>query len=87
VVTPTRVEFFNLPPSITSVRMDLLIPFSKYDEDDEVKIPELTEVTGTNYRQVAKTFMDRVMEILGVVAPVDLRDDNSNTTQTVQRDN
>ena len=66
--------------------MDLIIPFSKYGENDEVKIPELTSVTGTNYRQVAQTFMDRVMAILSVVAPVDLKDDNS-SSQTNAKDN
>jgi hypothetical protein len=85
-VNQTRVEFYNLPTSITGVRMDLLIPFSKYAEDDEVKIPEITEVTGTNYRQVAQTFMDRVMSILGVVQPVDTKDDNA-SNQTIQKDN
>lgn len=85
-VNQTRVEFYNLPTSITSVRMDLLIPFSKYAEDDEVKIPEITDVTGTNYRQVAQTFMDRVMAILGVVPNVDTRDDNA-SNQVTQRDN
>jgi len=85
-VNQTRVEFYNLPASVTGVRMDLLIPFSKYDENDEVKIPELTNVTGTNYRQVAQTFMDRVMAILGVVSPVDTKDDNA-SSQITQKDN
>ena len=88
-VNQTRIEYYNIPASImaSGVRMDLIIPFSKYAEDDEVKIPEITEVTGTNYRQVAKTFMDRVMEILGVVQPVDLRDDNSSSGQAASKDN
>jgi hypothetical protein len=85
-VNQTRIEFYNLPVSITSVRMDLLIPFSKYAEDDEVKIPEITDVTGTNYRQVAQTFMDRVMAILGIVPSVDLKDDNSGN-QIAAKDN
>jgi hypothetical protein len=85
-VNQTRIEFYNLPASIVSVRMDLLIPFSKYAEDDEVKIPEITDVSGTNYRQVAQTFMDRVMSILQVVQPVDLRDDNA-PQQGNQKDN
>ena len=85
-VNQTRIEFYNLPASITGVRMDMLIPFSKYAEDDEVKIPELTDVTGTNYRQVSETFMDRVMKILGIVQPVDLRDDNQGS-QVAAKDN
>jgi hypothetical protein len=86
-VNQTRVEFYNLPTSITGVRMDLLIPFSKYAEDDEVKIPEITEVTGTNYRQVAQTFVDRVLAILGVIQPADILDDNASRGKNDQKDN
>jgi len=86
-VNQTRVEFYNLPASITGVRMDLLIPFSKYDENDEVKIPEITEVIGTNYQKKSETFMDRVMAILGIASPVDLRDDNAQAEGTGQKDN
>jgi hypothetical protein len=59
------------------VRMDLVIPFSRYAEDDEVKIPEITEITGTNYQKKSETFMDRVMAILAMSPPVDLKDDNA----------
>jgi hypothetical protein len=78
-VNQTRVEYYGMTTAIQTmgVRMDLIIPFSKYAETDEVKIPEITEVTGTNYQKKASTFVDRVMAILGVVQPVDLKDDNS----------
>jgi hypothetical protein len=85
-VNQTRMELYNLSMSIKGLRLDLLIPFSKYAEDEEVKIPEITDVIGTNYRQVAQTFMDRVMAILGVVAPVDTKDDNA-SVMTNAKDN
>ena len=83
-----RVEYYNMPASIeaTGVRMDLIIPFSKYAEDEEVKIPEIVEITGTNYQKKSETFVDRVMAILSVVAPVDLADDNA-SLQTNAKDN
>jgi hypothetical protein len=83
-VNQTRVEFYNLPTSIIGVRMDLLIPFSKYAEDDEVKIPEITMVIGTSYQKKSETFIDRVMTYLGMASPVDLIDDNS--TESGQKD-
>jgi hypothetical protein len=72
-VNQTRIEYYGMTAAIQAVgvRMDLLIPFSKYDETDEVKIPEIADVR-TN-----ETFMDRVMKILGVTAPVDTKDDNA----------
>jgi hypothetical protein len=78
-VNQTRIEYYKMPMAIaaTGVRMDLIIPFSKYEEDDEVKIPEITDITGTNYQKKSETFVDRVMAILGVVQPVDLKDDNA----------
>ena len=87
-VSQNRVEYYNMPASIeaTGVRMDLIIPFSKYAEDEEVKIPEIVEITGTNYQKKSETFVDRVMAILSVVAPVDLADDNA-SLQTNAKDN
>ena len=78
-VNQTRVEFYNMPASIeqVGVRMDLIIPFSKYGEDDEVKIPEITMVIGTSYQKKSETFIDRVMNYLGIASPVDLLDDNA----------
>jgi hypothetical protein len=87
-VNQDRIEYYNMLASVETVgvRMDLIIPFSKYEEEDEVKIPEIVEITGTNYQKKSETFMDRVMAILSSVAPVDLADNNA-TGQTVQRDN
>ena len=83
-VNQTRVEFYGLPASIAGVRMDLIIPFSKYAETDEVKIPEVTMVIGTSYQKKSETFIDRVMTYLGVASPVDLFDDNA--TESGQKD-
>ena len=81
-VNQTRIEFFAMPDAIRAVgvRMDLIIPFSKYDEDDEVKIPEIADM------RTGETFVDRVMKILGVVVPTDLKDDNSAPSNN-QKDN
>lgn len=86
-VNQARIEYFGMTAAIAlaGVRMDILIPFSKYAEDDEVKIPEITQVTGTNYQKKSETFIDRVMAILGVVSPVDTKDDNA--SGGIQRDN
>jgi hypothetical protein len=87
-VNQTRIEYYNMSAAVQAVgvRLDLIIPFSKYDENDEVKIPELTEILGTNYQKRSEGFMERVMAILGVAAPVDLKDDNSGQT-VLQKDN
>jgi hypothetical protein len=71
-VNQTRVEYYNIPTSIVTsgVRMDLIVPFSKYLDSDEVKIPEITDKDG-------QTFIDKVLKILGVVQPPDLIDDNA----------
>jgi hypothetical protein len=62
------------------VRMDLIIPFSKFAETDEVKIPEISDT------RTGETFMDRVMKIVGVVQPTDVKDDN--TSRNIgQKDN
>ena len=82
-VNQSRVEFKFMPSSISSVgvRMDLIIPFSKYAETDEVKIPEIADMR-TN-----ETFVDRVLKILRVTPPVDLKDDNSSRVTTGYKDN
>lgn len=88
-VNQKRVEYYGMTTTIQNagVRMDLIIPFSKYAETDEVKIPEITAITGTNYQKKSETFVDRVMAILGITAPVDLRDDNAPQQGTGQKDN
>jgi hypothetical protein len=72
-VNQTRVEYYNMSTAIeaSGVRMDLIVPFSKYEESDEVKIPEIADT------RTGETFMDRVLKILQVVRPTDLKDDNS----------
>jgi len=82
-VNQTRVEYYGMTNAIQAVgvRMDLLIPFSKYAETDEVKIPEV------NDPRTGETFVDRVMKILGIVQPTDIKDDNSSSAQGKQTDN
>ena len=74
VVTQTRIEFYNITAGdaviTTGVRADLIVPFSVYADTDTVLIPEVTDQQGN-------TFVDRVLKILGVIRPVDLKDDNA----------
>jgi len=72
-VNQTRIEYYNMNPIVSAVgvRMDLIIPFSKYGEDDEVKIPEMTDL------KTGETFVDKVLKILRNVPVVDLKDDNA----------
>jgi hypothetical protein len=81
-VNQTRIEYYGMSAAIqaTGVRMDLIIPFSKYAETDEVKIPEIADT------RTGETFIDKVMKILGVVQAVDLKDDNS-PQEGKQKDN
>ncbi len=76
IVTPTRVEYYNISGTAINdgVRMDLLIKFSNYADTDEVMIPETVDAQGN-------TFIPRVLAILGVIPPVDLKDNNAEMTQ------
>ena len=38
-----RVEYYGMTSAITQVRMDLLIPFEAYDDDDTLQIPSGVE--------------------------------------------
>ena len=69
-----RVEYWNtnLATRTAGVRMEILIPFSKYLDSDVVQIPELTEKQGG-------TFTQRVLNVLGVIQPKDLIDNNKDT--------
>jgi hypothetical protein len=87
-VNQTRVEYYNMSAAIQAigVRMDLIIPFSKYAETDEVKTPEIVEITGTNYQKKSETLLDRVLAILSMAPPPDLKDDNA-VALAMQKDN
>jgi hypothetical protein len=63
----TRVDYYHLTAAVilAGVRMDLLIPFSKYEETDTVLVPELMNDQGMG-------FTDRVLQILKEVQPVEL---------------
>jgi hypothetical protein len=76
-VTPTRVEYYKMTgnPITDGVRMDLIIPFSVYADTDIILIPEETDQQG-------QTFIDKVLKILGVIQPVDLKDNNADVETT-----
>jgi hypothetical protein len=73
LVTQDRIEYFDMTSTVRAigVRMDLLIPFSKYADTDVVLIPEIVDGQG-------RDFTSRVLAILGVIQPIDLKDDSSN---------
>ncbi len=70
IVTPTRVEYYGMTGDIISsgVRMDIIIPFSEYEDTDVVLYPEHTLRSGEG-------FIDRVVMRLQNKPPVDLLDD------------
>jgi hypothetical protein len=73
VVKPTTVEYFNATSSgslrIDAVNMDVVVEFSALDEDDVVKLPHGKE----------NMLIAGALEMLGVIPPVDLRDNNADT--------
>jgi hypothetical protein len=74
VPTQDRVEYYAMTAAIAAlgVRMDLLVPFSDYADTDQVLIPEMPDNEG-------KSFTDKVLEILGVIKPIETVDDNLTT--------
>jgi len=73
IVTPTRVEFYGMTTEVrdAGVRMDLIIPFSKYLDTDTVLYPEHTLDDGSG-------FIDRVVMRMRDKPEVDLLDNNKN---------
>jgi hypothetical protein len=57
----------NATVAAAGVRMDIIIPFTDLALTDEVKYPYGYDI------EITKT----VLEILGVIQPVDLKDNNS----------
>ena len=80
VPTRERVEYYGMTAAIvaTGVRMDLLVPFSDYAETDQILIPENPNADG-------ETFTDMVLKILGVIRPVETKDDNVTTIETAKQ--
>lgn len=76
IVTPTRVEYYGMTGAIitSGVRMDCLIPFSKYADTDVVLYPEHKDENGLG-------FIDRVVEHFRDKPAVDLLDDNTEIQQ------
>lgn len=71
-VNQTRVEYYDMTAAVITagVIMDLLIPFSVYADTDTVLIPELRDKNGDD-------LLTRVLKVMGVIQPIDLKDDNS----------
>jgi hypothetical protein len=71
IVTADRLEYYGMTAAIAAigVRMDVIVPFSVYEETDNVLIPEFNDDQGN-------TFLDRVLKVLTIVQPPDVIDDN-----------
>jgi hypothetical protein len=69
VVRRTRIEYFNMKADVitSGVRLDIIPEFSAMDEDDVVKLPYGKE----------NELIAGALEMLGVIPPVDLRDNNA----------
>jgi len=80
VVTQDRVEYYGMtvPIATAGVRMDLLIPFSDYGENDEVLVPEIPDKSNIG-------FTDMVLTILSVIQPIETKDDNLTETTVPQK--
>lgn len=74
IVTPTRIEYFGMTGAVLNdgVRADLIIPFSRYADTDEVLYPEHTLEDGTGY-------IERIVNFLKDKPPVDLLDDGKDS--------
>lgn len=72
----TRVEYWNITGTIltSGVKMDIIQPFTAYADTDTVLIPE-------TQGGAEKTFIDRVLAILGIIQPRDLKDDNADAVR------
>jgi len=72
----TRIEYYNMNATViaSGVRADILIPFSNYLDSDTVLVPEIVTSEG-------KGFIDRVVELLSKIPPVDL---NENSKEEVK---
>lgn len=69
-----RVEFQWIPAGMTEVRMELVVPFTEYEDEDDVKIP------GGGDAQLMEIILNFVMNI----TPRDLKNDNSDKAWTQQ---
>jgi len=71
IPTQDRIEYYSMTAAIAlvGVRMDLLVDFSEYGDNEIVLIPDISGEEGA--------FTDRVLRLLGVIQPIDLKDNNS----------
>ena len=69
-----RVEFIWLPDDIDTVRMELVVPYSEYDDLEDVKIPGGSDLQ----------LLEIVLNLVLGTPPRDLKNDNSDRTWTQQ---
>lgn len=67
VVTRLRIEYYNITAAViaSGVRIDLLIPFSQYADDDVILVPEIVNDEG-------KGLVDRVLQMFEKTPPAEL---------------
>lgn len=77
VVRGGKLEFWNMDATTLAagVRMEILIPFRTYADTDDVLMPFSRDVD----------LMQAIFNILGIVPPTDLEDDNTGRDVNVQR--
>jgi hypothetical protein len=76
VVKNTTVEFVNLPDTIEAVDMDLVRPFEAYAMDEEFYVPAGQD----------ENILRRTLEIMGIVTPVNLLNNNADEPNRSQGD-
>lgn len=67
VVRNSQVQYYGISDDVTAVDMDLVRPFEEYDMDEDYYVPAGQD----------ETVLRRTLEILGVIQPVNLINNNS----------
>lgn len=70
VVMRDKIEYYGMTVAVAAdgVRMDIVLPFRQYADTDVVNIPG----------NASDELIKGVLEILGVIQPIDLKDNNTN---------
>lgn len=69
-----RVEFIWMPDDIDTVRMELVVPFYEYEDDEDIKIPGGSDVQ----------LLEIILQLINGTPPKDLKNDNSDRAWTPQ---
>jgi len=67
VLRNDRIDFYDLPDEIVTVRLYIIIPFSEYLDTDNINIPNGQE----------QSLYSAVLELLANKPPIDLKNDNA----------